>query len=223
VKLHHEHSWSLSFREAVELQKKLSKFIITISRLKKIRRIAGADIAVDMTTGIGYGGIILFAYPSLDEIERVHASGKLSFPYIPGLLSFREIPLLLKAYAMLSVAPDLIFCDGHGIAHPRRFGFASHFGLLLDKPSVGCAKSRLIGAFDNPEPIAGSHSPLMHNGETVGAVLRTRTRVKPVFVSIGHRIDLPTAIEMTMACTDGYRIPRPTRLADHYVNELKRR
>jgi deoxyribonuclease V len=216
------HSWSLSPKEGVELQKRLRGRIISSDQFGEVRTVAGADVAFDRKTNTGYGGIIVFDCQSLEEIDRAGTSGKVTFPYVPGLLSFRETPLLLEAYERLSVQPDLIICDGHGIAHPRRFGFASHLGLLLDLPSIGCAKSKLIGEFEPSEPAAGKYSPLVDGKETIGAVLRTRSQVNPVFVSVGHKVSLPTAIEIVMNCSDGYRIPKPTRLADHFVDELKR-
>ena len=168
-------------------------------------------------------GVILFDYPSLEEKERVYALAPLKFPYIPGLLSFREGPVLQKAFAKLRNPVDLIFFDGQGVAHPRRLGIASHMGILLDRPSIGCAKSRLCGVEKIPKEKRGLWTPLKDKDEIIGAVLRTRDGVKPLYVSVGHRVDLPTAIEWTLNCHDGTRIPKPTREADRWVGELKRK
>lgn len=187
-----------------------------------IRTVAGADIALDPGTNTGFAGVILYTFPGLEEIERRSAKGKLTFPYVPGLLSFREGPLLLKAFARLKTSPGLILFDGQGIAHPRRFGLASHLSLLLDVPGIGVAKSRLCGAHREPGASAGSWTPLRDGHETIGAVVRTRTNTNPVFVSPGHRVSREMAVELTLVCCDGYRIPRPTREADRWVAQLKK-
>jgi deoxyribonuclease V len=148
---------------------------------------------------------------------------KLTFPYLPGLLAFREAPVLLAALALLATEPDLLLFDGQGIAHGRRMGIATHMGILLNKPTIGCAKSRLVGTFEEPGTDRGSYKPLVHAGETVGAVVRTRRGVKPIFVSPGTGISLRTAIQIVVQCLDGYRIPKPTREADHYVGIMKRK
>jgi deoxyribonuclease V len=166
--------------------------------------------------------VIVYSFPELREIERAWAARPLEFPYVPGLLSFRELPALLAAMAKLRAKPDVIFCDAQGYAHPRRFGLACHLGVLLDRAAVGCAKSRLIGEHREPGRAAGSWAPLEDAGETIGAVLRTRTDVKPIYVSAGHRVALLSAIKLVLAVCDGYRIPKPTREADHFVEQLKR-
>jgi len=170
----------------------------------------------------GYAGIIVFRYPELDEVERVWAAAEAGFPYVPGLLSFRECPLLLTAFERLTISPDVILVDGHGLAHPRRIGIASHLGLLLDKPTIGCAKSRLVGAYREPALRRGSRTQLRDGGETVGMVVRTRDAVKPIFVSVGHLMDLKSAVALCLRCSDGFRIPKPTRLAHQFVGELRR-
>jgi deoxyribonuclease V len=147
---------------------------------------------------------------------------KLRFPYVPGLLSFREGPILVAAFGRLRIEPDVILIDGQGFAHPRRFGIASHLGLVLDTPTIGCAKSILVGEAEEPGGRSGSTSPLMHQGERVGMALRTRDNVRPIYVSIGHRVSLESAVEIVARCTDGFRIPKPTREADHWVGELRR-
>ena len=189
-----------------------------------MRCVAGADVALDLRRGRAIAGVIVYRFPEFEEVERAWALRPLRFPYVPGLLSFREAPALLAAFRRLRRAPDLIFCDGQGYAHPRRFGLACHLGVLLDCPTIGAAKSRLIGTHTEPGGERGSWSPLIdaENGETIGAVVRTRAAVRPIYVSQGHRISLAHAIEMTLAVCDGLRIPRPTREADHYVEALKR-
>jgi deoxyribonuclease V len=150
------------------------------------------------------------------------ARRKLRFPYVPGLLSFREGPVLLAAFARLRVSPNVILIDGHGVAHPRRFGIACHLGLLLDCPTIGCAKSILVGEAVEPGAQAGSVAPLVDKGETVGMALRTRGQVRPIYVTIGHRVSLGSAVRIVAQCVDGFRIPKPTREADHWVGELRR-
>ena len=217
-----EHRWNLTPKQAIALQRELSRRVVRNDDFTKIRRVAGADIALDKATNTGYAGVIVYSFPSLEEIERRWASGPLRFPYVPGLLSFREGPLLLKALAKLRTEPDLFLFDAQGIAHPRRFGLSSHLGVVLDKPAVGVAKSRLCGTHREPANRAGAWTKLRDRRETIGAVLRTRTNVKPVFISVGHRVALETAVELARACCDGTRIPRPTREADRWVSQLKR-
>jgi deoxyribonuclease V len=168
----------------------------------------------------------MYSFPEMEEIERAYAVVPLRFPYVPGLLSFREIPVLLAALKKLRRMPDLIFCDGQGYAHPRRLGLASHLGVLLDKATIGCAKSLLIGAHGDLNERAGSWSALVDEkagGEVIGAAVRTRYGVKPMYVSQGHRVSLPTAIQLTLEAASGFRMPRPTRDADRYVSEIKRK
>jgi deoxyribonuclease V len=162
---------------------------------------------------MGTAAVVVLSYPDFELVEVQVVTGSLDFPYVPGLLTFREAPLILAACEKLIVTPDLIIVDGQGIAHPRRIGLASHLGLCLDVPTIGCAKSRLLGGYDEPDEAAGSFTDLLDNGEIIGAALRTRSGVKPVFVSIGHRINLSSAIDWVLACCRGYRVPEPTRLA----------
>ena len=216
------HTWNPSPRRAVELQRRLRERVEFKPFRGKILHVAGADIALDSKAGVGYAGVVVFRFPEMVEVERQSATARLTFPYIPGLLAFREIPVLLKAFRRLKIAPDLIFCDGQGMAHPRRFGIACHLGLLLDRPTVGVAKSRLVGVFREPATRSGASSELKDRGEKIGAVLRTRPGTRPVFVSPGHRMDFETALGMTLAVYDGYRIPKPTRVADAYVGQLRR-
>jgi deoxyribonuclease V len=185
----------------------------------EVRSVAGVDAAFRGKQVIGCA--CLFSFPALTLLEEVWALRKTTFPYIPGYLSFREAPALIAALKRLKTPPDLVLVDGQGIAHPRRMGIASHLGLLLNVPTVGCAKSRLIGRYQEPGPKKGDWSPLLTNGEVVGAVLRTRQGVKPLFVSPGHRITLPESIKIVQACTRTFRLPEPLRRADHLSKILK--
>jgi len=217
------HPWDVSPKQAVEIQRRLREQVCTTAdfQAEAVQTVAGADIALDVDANVGYAGVIVYRLPGLDPIERVHASVPLRFPYVPGLLAFREAPVLLAAFEKLKTQPDVLIFDGHGLAHPRRFGIASHMGVLLDHPSIGCAKSRLCGQYVEPGAQSGQWTPLMDGEHRIGAVLRTRDHVKPVFVSVGHRIDLPTAVAVVLRCLDGYRIPKPTRQADQFVGQLK--
>jgi deoxyribonuclease V len=216
------HRWDVTPREATAIQRTLRDRLVLRDELGEVRLVAGADIALDRRERLGFGGVVVFRLPGLEEAERATAVVPLTFPYVPGLLAFREAPVLLEAFAKLRCRPDLVLFDAHGYAHPRRMGLASHLGLLLDVPSIGCAKSVLVGEHGLPPPEAGTWTPLVHQGEVVGAAVRTRERVKPVFVSAGHRVSLATAIALTLRCTDGTRLPKPTREADRLVGELKR-
>lgn len=217
-----KHPWNLTPAQAIRLQKKLRGLVVASGKLRRVRLVAGADISWDRDSNRGWAGIVVFRFPGMEEIERVSVSGEARFPYVPGLLSFREGPLLLRAFEKLKSDPDVIFFDGQGIAHPRRIGIASHLGVLLDKPTIGCAKSRLVGTHREPGPRRGNCAALRDRGETIGAVLRTRDNVRPVYVSIGHRVSLDEAVRLTLRCSDGYRIPKPTRIADQFVGLLLR-
>jgi len=214
--------WKLTPREAMRLQEKLRERVVLEDRFREIRLVAGADLAFDPETGMAFAGVIVYSFPGLEEVERRMAQRKLRFPYVPGLLSFREGPVLLEAFARLQAVPDAILIDGHGRAHPRRFGIACHLGVIFDKPAIGCAKSLLVGEHREPGREAGSLTPLLHHGERVGIVLRTRDDVRPIYVTTGHRISLDSAVKVVRQCLDGFRIPKPTREADHYVRELRR-
>lgn len=208
---------------AFEIQRELREKVITKRGFGNLTTIAGADIAVLKGEGKLLCGIIVFSFPDMDEVERVYGIVEEKFPYIPGLLAFREGPAIIETYKRLKNKPDLLMIDGQGIAHPRGFGIACHVGVLLDVPALGVAKKRLYGKFDEPGRKRGSWTPLLSSeGEVVGSVLRTRDGVKPVFVSAGHRIDTDTAREIALACARGYRIPEPTRLADKFVAEIKK-
>jgi deoxyribonuclease V len=220
------HRWDVTPAEARRIQEELRRRVSaerprTISP-ERIRRIAGADVALDTARGRAIAGVIVYSFPALEELERAWSAQPLQFPYVPGLLSFREAPALLAAVERLRQSFDLLFCDAHGYAHPRRFGLACHLGVLLGRPTVGVAKSRLIGTHTEPAPEPGAWTPLLDAGEPIGAVLRTRAGARPVYVSTGYRVGLQSAIQLTLAVCDGYRIPRPTREADHYVEAIKR-
>ncbi|MBI1955856.1 MAG: endonuclease V [Acidobacteria bacterium] len=211
---------NLTPAEARRLQGQLSPLVIRQDRFGKLRTVAGADIALREKTG--YAAVILYSFPQLEEIERVWSVGELKFPYVPGLLAFREAPLLLETFAKLRHRPSLILADAHGWAHPRRAGMACHLGVVLDIPTIGCAKSVLIGDYEMPAKARGSTSPLLDGKEKIGMVVRTRAGVRPVFVSCGHRVSLQTAVRLVLACCDGYRIPKPLRQADQWVKQLRR-
>ena len=218
------HNWDLTPTEAVDLQRQLRDRIKIpqTTTPPKIKTIAGLDCAFDREGGHGYAGVVVYEYPSMTEVRRVGRRSPLTFPYVPGLLSFREVPLLLAALDKLDTWPDLFMLDGHGLAHPRRFGIACHLGLLIDRPTIGCAKSRLVGDHREPGQRPGSHVPLTHHDEVVGRVLRTKRGCKPVFVSAGHRISLEAAVDVVKNCVKTYRIPQPTRGADMFVAKLKK-
>ncbi|MGD0221779.1 MAG: deoxyribonuclease V [Terriglobia bacterium] len=214
--------WDVTPQEAVRLQQAWRERVETQDRYGPLQYVAGADMAFDPETNIAFAGVIVYRLPELEEVERRMARRKLRFPYVPGLLSFREGPVLLAAFARLRVSPNVILIDGHGVAHPRRFGIACHLGLLLDCPTIGCAKSILVGEAVEPGAQAGSVAPLVDKGETVGMALRTRGQVRPIYVTIGHRVSLGSAVRIVAQCVDGFRIPKPTREADHWVGELRR-
>jgi deoxyribonuclease V len=238
-----QHPWKLSPGEARRIQEQLRTFWQGDDALGEIRTVAGLDASFVLVgsqalkkrpnrwnqlkdANRAIGCVVMYRFPEMQELERVHAVLPLEFPYVPGLLSFREIPVLLEALRKLRAGPDLLFCDAHGYAHPRRFGLASHLGVILDRPSIGCAKSILVGTHGKLPAKAGSWTPLIdptNDDEQIGAVVRTRAEVRPIYVSQGHRISLQSAVRLTLAVSDGYRIPRPTRDADHYAGEIKRK
>jgi deoxyribonuclease V len=228
------HGWNLSCSQAVALQKQLAQEVQQIELKTRPKTIAGLDCALSTDNKrIAAAVVVLTAanvtrglWESVEQrtfevIETATASQDLTFPYIPGLLSFRESPVCIAAVEKLINVPDAFMIDGQGIAHPRRFGIASHLGLFFDKPTIGCAKSRLFGSFQEPAPEKGAYSPLKDGNEVIGAVVRTRTNVEPVFVSVGNKCLLKDAIEIALAWTTKYRIPEPTRLAHQLVGEMK--
>jgi len=206
--------WPTSVAEARLVQQQLRHRVIATGSLLGPRWIAGVDIHVAPATGLTWGAIALLEMPGLELVQSVLAAVPTSFPYVPGYLSFREIPAALEALALLEHAPDLLMVDGHGIAHPRRLGIAAHLGVLTDLPAIGVAKSRLVGKHGTPPLPRGGRVPLTIKGETIGVVLRSRDRARPLYVSVGHRISLERAVDLVQATLTRYRLPEPTRVAD---------
>jgi len=213
VKVERLHGWQLNLAQALDIQRWLAAQVSRSSEVTNPRFIAGVDIAVGKAGGMATAAVVVLQYPGFRVVEAEIAQGKLDFPYIPGLLSFRESPLTLAACERLTVTPELILVDGQGIAHPRRLGLASHLGLFLNTPTIGCAKSLLCGSHEVPGVEPGSYAEVVDRGETIGAALRTKLGVKPLYVSIGHKVDLQTAIYWVLECCRDYRLPEPTRLA----------
>lgn len=216
------HDWNLSPREAVELQKSLRERVRIVPLEREVKTIAGADISLNKFEETIYAGIVVMSLPEMRTIEEVGVVTTTRFPYVSGLLSFREAPAVLEVWAKLKVEPDAVMFDGQGIAHPRRIGIASHVGLILNRPTLGCAKSVLVGRYEEPETERGSYKSLIDKDEIVGAAVRTKTKVQPIFVSSGHLMDLASAIELALRCDGGYRQPEPTRRAHLLVNRLRR-
>ena len=200
--------------EGIAIQQRLRLQVVKEDRLGTVHRVAGVDVGFEDKYAITKAAVAVLSFPELQLLETAIARMPTTFPYLPGLLSFREIPAILKALEKLKTAPDLILCDGQGIAHPRRLGLASHLGVLIDLPTIGVAKSLLVGKHQAVPLEKGSWTPLVDRGETIGAVLRSRRQVKPIYVSIGHRISLPTALDYVMGCLTKYRLPETTRIAD---------
>lgn len=215
------HEWDLSPREAIELQRELAKQITCSDRLPEVKRIAGVDVAYNPRSGQSAATVCVLDFPSLELLECSVAHCPTPFPYVPGLLSFREVPPILKAFESLKTLPELIFVDGHGRAHPRRIGIASHLGLWLRLPTIGIGKSRLCGTFEEPGMTKGSWTDLVHRDEVVGLVLRSRTNVKPIFVSVGYGIPLDECLQWTLQTTPKYRLPEPIRQADRIAGQSK--
>ena len=211
MQYHALHSWDVTPEEARSLQNGFRTQVVRTDRFGRINTVAGVDIG--LKKDVARASVVVLSFPELQVVDSVVTESPVRFPYIPGLLSFREIPPLLTAFAQLQTEPDLVIVDGQGIAHPRRFGLASHLGLVLDKPTVGCAKSRLCGQYEEPESEQGSYTYLMDKGEVIGTVVRTRKNVQVVYISIGHRISLDSARTLTLACCRGYRLPETTRYA----------
>lgn len=208
------HRWDVDPAEAQKIQRELAQKVIREDRLGDVRTIVGIDISANEHTGIARAALVALAYPSLEVLERVRHEEALRFPYIPGLLSFREVPSILAGFEKLQHMPDLLMVDGQGIAHPRRIGIATHLGVLLDLPSIGCAKSLLTGHLSGPlgEEV-GARVPVVTGREVVGMALRTKARSNPMIISLGHRISLETAVQYVLNCCRGYRLPEPTRQA----------
>ncbi|WP_414619426.1 deoxyribonuclease V [Calothrix sp. CCY 0018] len=215
MQIKQRHDWNLTTSEAKAIQEKLQKEVITEDKFKEpVKYVAGVDMGFEDNGKTSRAAVAVLSFPDLQLQEQSIAKRPTSFPYIPGFLSFREIPAVLDALEKINTIPDIILCDGQGIAHPRRMGIASHLGVIIDMPTIGVAKSWLIGNYEEVSQEKGSWQPLIHKNETIGAVLRTRSNVKPVYVSSGHRISLPTAIDYVLRCTPKYRLPETTRIAD---------
>lgn len=215
MKISQRHPWPLTVDEAIKIQEKLKDEVITEDKLKEpVQYVAGVDMGFEADGTISRAAVAVLSFPDLQLQETSLARRPTTFPYIPGFLSFREIPAVLDALEKIKTIPDIILCDGQGIAHPRRFGIACHLGLIVDMPTIGVAKSLLVGKHEEIPDIRGSWQPLIHRGETIGAVLRTRVGVKPIYVSSGHKVSLPTAIDYVLRCTTKYRLPETTRIAD---------
>ncbi|MBI4720008.1 MAG: endonuclease V [Chitinivibrionia bacterium] len=214
MKINNIHRWDVSIQEAIELQRRLRERIrLRPLAIKNIAHVAGADIAVDTAEKLCVGAVVVLGFPGLEVVEMRHAQAPMRFPYVPGLLSFREIPVLLDVLKKVETPFEALLCDGQGIAHPRGIGLASHLGLFLGIPTIGCAKNRLIGEFEAPGEEKGSFSALTSGGARIGSVVRTRTGVKPIFVSPGHLVDHASSRRIVLACTKRFRIPEPTRRA----------
>lgn len=218
LKISRLHPWNVSPKEAIQIQIELQKRMRLTPLVRKIRTVAGADASFSQKRAVG--AVVVMTFPELEVLEKVKKEMPLRFPYIPTLLSFREGPVLLECFRSLKNEPDLILFDGQGIAHQRRMGLATHLGIILSKPTIGCAKKRLTGVFGEVGFKKGSFSCMKDvQGEIIGAALRTRDNVRPVFVSQGHGIDLKKAIDTVLRCTKGYRIPEPLRYADHLTKK----
>jgi deoxyribonuclease V len=197
----------------VELQRRLAAQVVCEDALGPVRYVAGVDVGFEAGNTVTRAAVVVLDFPALIVADQAVARRPTAFPYIPGLLSFRELPAVLDAFARLTLQPDLILCDGQGLAHPRRFGLACHLGVWLDMPAIGVAKSRLIGTHEDVPVEKGAQRPLIDRGECIGTVLRTRAGVQPLYVSVGHRISLPTAVDYVLRCTPRYRLPETTRAA----------
>lgn len=213
MKVGNSHRCGLTVPEAIEIQLRLANRVVKSGKLNNPRFVAGVDISAKKGAESARAAVVVLSFPELKTLETKTIEGPLNFPYVPGLLSFREAPLSAAVCNSLDIVPDVFLIDGQGFAHPRRFGFACHLGVLLDKPTIGCAKSLLIGKYREPGINAGSHSEIIDKDELIGAAVRTRRNTKPVYVSIGHKIDLSGSIDMVLKCCRGYRIPEPLRLA----------
>ncbi|MDR0268830.1 deoxyribonuclease V [Paenibacillus sp.] len=211
------HPWNISEQEAIQLQQELARQVIHEDCKTPVHYVAGVDVAYSKYSGNLVAAVVILKSDSLELIESVTVEDTEQFPYVPGLFSFRELPPVIKAFEKLQITPQLVVCDGQGFAHPRRFGLASHLGVLLDIPTIGCGKTRLLGDFTEPDLKRGAYASLIDQGEVIGSVLRTQEGIKPIFVSVGHRISLATAREWVLKLSPHYRLPETTRQADHLV------
>ena len=216
------HAWDVSAREAVAIQQELRRQVQLIPLQKPITYVAGADISFNRGSNIFYAGFVVFRYPSLQLCGHSLVVSESTFPYVPGLLSFRELPALIAAWNQMPLQPDVVVMDGHGVAHPRRLGIASHFGLWVNRPTIGCAKKLLVGMHGTLDQTAGSKAVIYDRDETIGAALRTRDRIKPVYVSAGNLLTLDDAVQVIRDCAGKHRLPEPTRQAHLLVNQLRK-
>ena len=215
------HDWNLSQEEAGFLQRRLALLVSTCNALpEQPRFVAGVGVSPPDARGRLTAAVVLMSLPDLNVIQVHRSTGRATFPYVPGLLAFREAPLLLPAMNLLETRPDFVFVDGHGLAHPRGFGLACHLGVLTGIPTIGCASRPLVGYHDPPGPVKGSWTYLMEEGTPIGAVVRTRSGTRPIFVSIGHRVDLDSAIKWTLACCPTFRLPGPLRVARRAARQV---
>lgn len=220
MKLPQLQTWPNTTEEARIIQEELRSKVITENQLETVQYVAGVDVGYDSKNNISRAAVVVLSFPDLQLLEHAISETQTTFPYIPGYLSFREVPPVLQALEKLNLTPNLLLCDGQGIAHPRRFGLACHLGVLTDIPAIGVAKTRFIGEHEEVPAPRGSWQPLHNQGEIIGAVLRTRTATKPLYISTGHKINLTTAIEYVLNCTPKYRLPETTRWADHLASRV---
>jgi len=219
MRIHSLHPWDVTPREAIAIQEQLNAQVVRQDRLGRVRTVAGVDVGFEQDGAVTRAAVAVLSFPDLQTQETAIVRQATRFPYIPGLLSFREVPAIMAALSELGSPPDLLLCDGQGLAHPRRLGLACHLGLLCDLPSIGVAKSRLTGRHQPVGEQRGERRPLVDADELIGVALRTRTGVKPVFVSIGHRVSLETAVDYVLACTPKYRLAEPIRQAHHLASD----
>jgi deoxyribonuclease V len=216
----HLHSWKVNLEEAIHIQENLRDHLILKKTFSRVKTVGGGDVAYSKNSNLLFGAIIVLSFPDMETLDIATAYGKVFFPYLSGLFSFREGPILIKAFQRLNVKPDVMIFDGQGIAHPRGFGLASHMGLWFDLPSIGCTKRPLLSGFSSPGPSKGSFKLIKREGKEVGAVLRTKDKVKPVFISPGHRIDLMTSIQLILETCQGFRTPEPLRRAHQLSRKM---
>ncbi len=216
------HSWEVTPAEAIDIQKRLRSEIQLKPLQKDIKLVGGTDLSFNKFSDVIYAGIVLLDAATMQVVGHSLVVDQMKFPYIPGLLSFREIPSLMKAWEQLTQKPDIMLVDGHGIAHSRRMGIAAHLGLLTQTPTIGCAKKILFGKYTEPAPEKGSYTPILDKQETIGFALRTKDKVKPMLVSPGNLVSLEETVDIVLRCTRGYRLPEPTRQAHNTVNALRR-
>jgi deoxyribonuclease V len=216
------HRWDLTPTEAITLQKELAGKVDATPLVTACGHVAGADVSYNRFSSTLYAAVLVLRTSDWTVIEEQSGVGEATFPYIPGLLSFREAPIYLELFARLRTRPEVVFVDGQGVAHPRRLGIASLLGLWLRIPTIGCAKTRLIGEYDAPGPDAGDTAPLRHHGDIIGSVVRTKPRTNPLFISTGHLIDLSSSVRLVLSACRGYRVPEPTRQAHLHVNAMRR-